>query len=97
MPMNANDLILRLGEQLRRLAQIPEENDQKVEASRKLVQSAIQHLNNIAEAQRAQVVELIVSSSQTRMVGSYRRPNDESGIDEWNEGILATLKGYLVE
>ncbi len=47
--------------------------------------------------QRAEVVELIVSSSHTRMVGGYRRRNDESRIDEWNEGILATLKGYLVE
>ncbi len=92
--MNATDFMLWLGKQLQGLAQIPEENDRKLEASRELVQNAIRHLNGMPEEQRAQVVELI-SSPQTRMVGEYRRPYDESGIDEWNEVILGTLQGYL--
>ncbi len=94
--MNANDYMLGLGEQLQILAQIPEENDQRLKASRELVQDAIQQLNSMSTEQRAQIVELIISSSQTRMIGEYQRPNDESGIDDWNGGILATLEGYLV-
>ncbi len=93
--MTANDFMSWLGEQLDNLAQVPEANDHKLEASRELVQNAIQRLNGMSEEQRTQVVELIAASSQTRMLGSYRRPYDESGIDEWNEGILATLEGYL--
>ena len=95
--MTANDFMLWLGGQLENLAQVPEDNDRKLEASRELVQNAIQRLNGMPEEQRAQVVELIVDPLQTRLIGEYRRPYDESGIDEWNEAILGTLEGYLKE
>ncbi len=93
--MTTNDFMLWLGEQLKDLAQVSEDNDCKLGASRELVQKAIQHLNGMSQEQRDQVVELIMASSQTHMIGAYRRPYDESGIDEWNEAILGTLEGHL--
>jgi hypothetical protein len=52
-------------------------------------------LSEMPQKDRARVLDLLVTSNQSRKIGDFRWPFDIRDDNDWLEGIIATIEGYL--
>jgi hypothetical protein len=90
--MNADDVEIWLGNQLRSLVQIPSDNYGRFDAGKELVDKTIEYLRKLSPGDRSQFQEAIMASYVTRTIGNYRIPYDIRDDADTIEAILATLQ-----
>lgn len=93
--MNAEDLIIWLGDELDKLSRVSIEDGRKYQAGVELVQTAIKELDQMSLDERRQILDAIYISAKTRTIGNYQILSDDGENSDWVEGILSTLEAHL--
>ena len=92
--MNANEFIKWFETELQNLGQDHIDMN-RFEASNDLVSRAINRLINFPSLERKRVLDAIIVSHQSGMIGNYKIPVDDRDKFDTIEAILASIEGYL--
>ncbi len=92
--MNVNEFIKWFGSELQSLSHIINDTE-RFSASRDVANKAIDNLMGLSPIDRTQVLDLLITSHESRIIGNFQIPFDKRNEFDTIEGLLATIEAHL--
>jgi hypothetical protein len=92
--MNSDEVMKWLGLELQNLILKTVPRD-RFEPSRDPVGKTINILSEMPQKDRARILDLLVTSNQSKKIGDFRWPFDIRDDNDWIDAIIATIEGDL--
>jgi hypothetical protein len=92
--MNADEFLKWFGSELQGLIHATNLMN-RFTASRDLVGRAINYLSEMPTKDRDRILDVLITSHQSRIIGDFRVPVDKRDESDTIEEILATIEAYL--
>jgi len=93
--MDHREYLIWLGSKLQAMVQIPVDNNQRFNASKKIIDKSFAIFDNMPIEQLEKLREAFSDSFDTKIIGNYPIPYDIRDSYDWIEGVLATIYGRL--